>query len=139
MFTILLFILNITGCDKKTEEPQYDIYENHNISACEVNDPLQNIEWLEKYCANIKEKRNIESVYISLYKVIDKEEYSFRIDVPSSIDYAPNKYYSEFYYLNCNGDTIFHWIMVMPPGGTYYDGFMKDKEPVTELFHFVKQ
>jgi hypothetical protein len=47
-FTLLLFM----GCKK---EPEYEIYENHNISACGIEDPLKNIEWLTQFCnKNVK-------------------------------------------------------------------------------------
>jgi len=140
VFTLLLFILSITGCEKKAEEPQYDIYENHDISACGVNDPLRNIEWLKEYCANIKEKQDIEYVHIYIYKVIDKEEYIFEIDVPSSIDYASNKYYTDQYFRDCIGDTAFYWWgdLVHADPSSYYK-FFEDKEFISELFHFVKQ
>jgi len=140
VFTTLLFILAMVRCEKKGEDPQYDIYENHTISACGVNDPLQNIEWLKKYCKDVKEKQTVSSVYIDLYKFIDEDEYTFRIAVPSLIEYVPNDYYSDTYYLTCSGDTIFHWRgdLVHADPSRYYE-FMEDKEFIAELFHFVKQ
>jgi hypothetical protein len=38
-----------TACKEK--EPEYDIYENHSISACGINDPLINFEWLAEFIA----------------------------------------------------------------------------------------
>jgi hypothetical protein len=131
---LLIVLAGMSGCEK-AKIYQYDIYENHNISACGVNDPLQNIDWLKEYCRDIKGKKNISPVYISLFKVIDKEEYVFNIDVPSSVDYASNKYYQD-----CKGDTVFRWLgdLVHADPNRYYE-FMEDKEFVAELFHFVKQ
>ena len=127
------------GCEKSNRgDIDYDIYENHNISACGVNDPLQNIKWLKEYCSNIKEKKDISPVRINLYTIIDKDEHIFQISTPSPFEYTPNNYYSTLYYRNCNGDTIFKWETVTPPGGRY-DDFIKDKEYAAELFHLIKQ
>ena len=55
----LLFFL--TGCRK---EPQYELYENHNISACGIVDPLKNLPWLKAYCS---EHYNSYSTTVSIY------------------------------------------------------------------------
>jgi len=135
---VSLFVIIACKEQKDTIKQKYDIFENHDISACEANDPLQNIEWLREYCKNIKEKKDILPVEVDLYKVIDKDEYIFQISVPSPIEYAPNEYYSTLYFRNCYGDTVFRWETATPPGGLYSD-FMKDKEYITKLFYFVKQ
>ena len=73
--SVLLFlflIMGIEGCEDK--EPQYEIYENHDISACGVEDPLENIEWLSEYCKKVKGQKDISSIHIYLLKVIDKDE-----------------------------------------------------------------
>ena len=110
----------------------------NDISACGVNNPLQNIEWLKEYCKSRIKTQDFSSVRIYLYKVIDTDEHIFCIVVPSPIEYAPNRYYSTLYFRDCNGDTVFRWETVTPPGGPYRD-FMKDKEFIIELFHFDKQ
>lgn len=43
----LFILLFLTGCSK---EPRYELYENHNISACGISDPLLNLSWLKIYC-----------------------------------------------------------------------------------------
>ena len=150
MLLILLFlfsIIGITGCiieeSQREGEPQYEIYENNDIAACGVNDPLQNIEWLKEYCNNIKEKKDISYVYIWLYEVIDKDEHIFEISVFHQLfEGSVSKKY-----LNCNGDII------LEKGTTAYfsqspmrsevppppDPWFADKEFICELFHFVKQ
>jgi len=135
LIVVSLFAAN--GCDKSTI-PQIDIYENRDISACGVKDPLQNIEWLREFCKNLKNKQDFSSVFIHLYKLIDTDEHIFRISVPSPIEYAPNQYYSTLYFRDCCGDTIFTWETMSPPSGLY-DEFMKDKAFTAELYHFVKQ
>jgi len=136
-FTTLLFILAMLRCDNKKEYPQYDIYENHDISVCEVNDPLQNIEWLKEYCKNVKKNQTASSVNIDLYKVIDTDEYLFKIYISySDFEYSP-VLYSE-YWRNCTGKLIFNIQSGLPPMPGTVEDFLKDKEKVTELFHFVK-
>ena len=59
---ILVTLLFLMGCKK---EPHYEIHENQTISACGINDPLQNIPWLKTYC---NEHLNSFSANISIYK-----------------------------------------------------------------------
>jgi hypothetical protein len=133
-----MLFLTASGCSR--EEQRYGIYENHDISACGLNDPLLEIEWLKEYCDQIKEKKDISPVYLSLFKVIDQDEHIFKIAVPSSVDYAPNKYYSSQFYLNCSCDTLFYWWGdLVHANPSRYNEFMEDKEFVTELFHFIQQ
>jgi hypothetical protein len=140
--TLIALLLVLAGgfvsCRKQITKKEYDIYKNHNISACGVNDPLRNIEWLKEYCESINETQDVLSVHINLYKVIGTVENIFQIGVPSPIEYAPNQYYSTLYFRDCNGDTVFQWKTITPPGGLY-DDFMKDKEFAAKLFHYVKQ
>jgi len=133
--TMCVLLFATVGCKKD----KYDIYENHNISACGVNDPLQNIAWLKEYCRDIIVKK-ISPVYIYLLKVYDSDEYFFEI----SIYNQPRKGRISLKYLNCNGDTVYEketWmgpdpsVLVPPPP----DPWFKDKGYITELFHFVKQ
>ena len=132
-------------------EKIYDTYENHDVSACGVNDPLQNIEWLREYCREVKEKEDI-GVSIWLYKVIDKDEYIFDIYVSSGSHYRhPFEVSTSEKRLNCNGDII----EILFEGGTTVDyspaptitnvppqppnPWFEDKEVVGELFRFVKK
>ncbi|MEA4983881.1 hypothetical protein SDC9_75762 [bioreactor metagenome] len=131
MMLFLFVIMGMESCEDK--EPKYEIYENHEISACGVEDPLQNIEWLANYCQYYISKKDVLEVYIFLYKTIDKDEYVFATSIPSQIEH-----YSSISYRNCLGDIIFEWETVNPPNPSFED-FMKDKERVVELFHIVKQ
>jgi hypothetical protein len=138
-----LFVLGFTtvsfsGCNKEKEPKYYDIYENHNISACGVDDPLQNIEWLREYCNGVNETQDFSSVYISLYKIIDTDESLFKINFTYS-GLNDSSLSSSEYWRNCAGDTVFHWLgdLVHADPSSYYD-FMEDKKLVSELFHFVK-
>lgn len=131
MMPFLFLIMGIGGCEDK--EPKYEIYENHDISACGVEDPLLNIEWLANYRQYYISGKDVLEVYIFLYKIIGKDEYVFATSIPSQIEY-----YSSISYRNCLGDIIFEWETVNPPNPSFED-FMKDKERVAELFHIVKQ
>ncbi|MDR2231796.1 MAG: hypothetical protein LBE56_01585 [Tannerella sp.] len=43
--TFLIVLISFSGCEKESDkEPQFEIYENHEISACGVDDPLQDID-----------------------------------------------------------------------------------------------
>jgi len=135
-----------SGCDKSDKEEQkYDIYENHDISACGINDPLQNIEWLREYCKNLRETKNFSSVYIDLYKVTDTDEYIFQIYYTLPIENEPiygiTGYDKEW--RDCTGKIIICWQYpgTLPPPEIQekLSEFLKSIEYVAELFHFVKQ
>jgi len=137
---VCVMIIMLFGCGKK-EEPKYDIYENHDISACGIDDPLQNIEWLKEYCTNIKKTQNYLSVHIDLYKKIDIDEYFFHIDIRySQFDDSP--FFCELSWKNCGGEYILGLKCGVPPAPEIeerYRDFFKDKEFVAKLFHSVKQ
>ena len=63
-------MVSLSGC--KDNEPKYDIYENHNISACGVNDPLINLDWLAEFTANYTSAAI--NLTICLYVNIETEE-----------------------------------------------------------------
>lgn len=131
LFLSLFFIG--AGCEKE-KEPQYEIYENHEISACGVEDPLVNVEWLKTLYNNIKEQKNYSSLYIHMLKVIDKDEYIFEIAHPSIHD----EHYSSISYFDCSGDIVFEWEMITPPSPEF-DDFQEDKEFISTIFSMVKQ
>ena len=111
-------------------------YENHDISACGVNDPLQNIEWLSAFCENLNETHEFKSVRIDLYKVIDKDEYFFKIDI---YHFAT---FNCINWNNCMGELIIRLCFGEPPPLELmerYLEFLKDKKFVAKLFHCVKQ
>ena len=128
---LLFLIIGMGGCEDNV--PQYEIYENHEISACGVEDPLRNIEWLSEYCRKIIEQKEYSNINIHLFKVIDKDEYIFQTVYPSQIEH----YFSNSY-RNCSGYIIFHWESVNAPNPSYQD-FMEDKEYLGKLFSMVKQ
>ena len=112
------------------------------MPICGVNAPLQNIKWLKEYCENLKERQDISSVRIDLYK--SKDEYAFQIWTFFPYEYAPNiwtEYFSSVW-KNCAGETIFPMFLGESPPFELreeYLEFLKDKNKVVELFHFVRQ
>ena len=133
-FLIISLLFLITGMGAcGNEEPQWEIFENHEISACGVDDPLRNLEWLTEFCKEIKEQKRHVDIY--LYKVTEKDECVFEIYYPSNL----NKHDYNIDYFNCSNDRIFHWYTGTSPSPWYYD-FMKDKEYVDILFYLhIKQ
>ena len=130
--SLLLLITGMGACGDKNVDPQFEIYENHEISACGVDDPLRNLDWLSEYCTEIKEQKRHVDIY--LYKVTEKDEYVFAIVSPSRIENFVN-----ITYFNCSKDKIFDWFTATPPS-PWYNDFMKDKEYVDKLFYLhIKQ
>ena len=101
---LLLIWAGFSGCEKKKEsekEPQYEIYEDHEVSACGIDDPLRNIGWLNEYYTDIKqsiEAKSISIAYISLFKLVNTDEHIFKIFISNPME-TPK-------YLHCNGDTV---------------------------------
>jgi hypothetical protein len=132
-FRLLLAVtlIGFSSCGKADTEPgnsQY--YENHNISACRVKDPLKNIDWVKKYCDSLKAIQNFSSVHIDLYKVIDTEDNVFKINISySELDDSPFSY--TINWINCAGKTIIclnSGTSPSPDALEKYQEFLQDKE-----------
>ena len=120
VFALCLLIIG-TGCEK---EPKYEIYENHEISACGINDPLNNIEWLAKM-----EKDPTSLVNIMLLKNTNTEENYFRF-----VFQEDEMGYSSMVYFDCRGNNIFKWYSASSPGHPRYVEFHSDKEFVSIIW-----
>ena len=108
------------------------------ISACGVTDPLQNLEWLKEFCENLIETQNFSIIKIDLYKVVDTDDFVFKISISySELDDSPVSY-SE-YWRNCIGDLICIISSGVPPIPGLVEEFIKDKEFVANLLHFTKR
>ena len=99
LFALLLLI----GCKN---EPQYSRFENHNVPACGIADPLNNLPWLKAYCS---ENYNSYSASISIYKNTLTDEN--HIIIKTATEYIPNQspspmYRSQVY--NCEGVRILY-------------------------------
>jgi len=62
IFCSLFALFLLLGCKN---EPQYSRFENHNVPACGIADPLNNLPWLKTYCS---EHYNSYSTIVSIYK-----------------------------------------------------------------------
>ena len=134
MCLVAATLVAVAGCTKL----KYDIFKKHDISACEVKDPLQNIEWLRKYCESFDASQGLSSVNIYLYKVIDTEEHLFKVSIAyPDFEHSPVLYSEEW--RNCAGELVFNIVSAVPPMPGVVEEFLKDKEYVDELFHFVKR
>ena len=69
-------ITGMGACGDKDEGAQFEIYENHEISACGVDDPLVNLDWLIEACIQYGTPGNYNSsdIRIELYANIDTQE-----------------------------------------------------------------
>jgi len=132
-------VLLAVGCDKKSNEfPPQPFYENHDISVCGINDPLQNIEWLREYCKILKEMQNFSSTYIYLYKVKGTDEPLFQTVISYS-EFDDSPFAQSTSWKNCTGKIVFGTESGMPPMPGVVEDFFKDKEFVVELFHLIKK
>ena len=76
-FFLLAIFFIITACNKP-EEPKFDIYENHNISACGMEDPLRNLDWLSEFTTENRDiaHGNVSYIKVELYANVETmEEY----------------------------------------------------------------
>lgn len=112
-YAYLLTLITITGC----ESTQYEVYENHEISACGVADPLNNLEWLKNFCNS-----NKEAYSINIYLVEDTLTHDTYFHV--SYNYKKQTDYGNLFVYNCNGDEVFSWYMGTPPSPRYREFFL---------------
>lgn len=115
-----LFLL--MGCEKA---PQYEVYENHTISSCGIEDPLKNIEWLTQYCKN-----NLKAYYVEIYiyeNTETKENYF--------VIYTLNKGYKNYQInvLNCSNELLFHWDTETSPS-PQYTAFFSNKKEISKIW-----
>jgi hypothetical protein len=107
--TLLLpMLLGMVSCEEKDSQAQFEIYENHEITACAVKDPLKNYTWLSEF---IEENR--ESTYnimIYLYANAGTKEDNIVIDIsPNRIGYpgVSIDIYEWKKIFSCEGDRLF--------------------------------
>jgi len=143
--TLCVSFIATFGCGKPNNgEQKYEVYENHDVSACGINDPLHNIEWLREYCESL-DKQYFLSINIDLYKVIDTDEHIFQIGLTFPIEndpiQGPTGYTKNW--RDCTGKIIlgvqYPGVPMSPKIQERFDEFIKNIEYVAELFHFVKQ
>jgi len=138
-------LLICTTCYKKEPEIHKVIDYSSNNLVCGVENPLTDLEWLKNYCEEVQETQDLLSARIDLYKVIGKEnEHIFFVEYSTEDDYAIS---TQLNCINCYSDTVFRFSWMTGKGNFFphlpnpilYKEFIKDKEYVSEIFHFVKQ
>ena len=102
-FLFTLFIL--LGCDK---EPKFENYENHEISACGIIDPLKNSQWLSEFIEKNMESTNNITIY--LYSNNETKEENIVIDITpnrgENSNVSANPYFWKKVY-SCSGEQLF--------------------------------
>lgn len=134
MKTIILTFILLTGlllvgsgCGKETN---FMIVENHDITACGVNDPLKNVQWLTEFC---KEHTPTDftgnTLTISIYKSKTSVENHYVISFVNSevVDYSRKEVY------DCSGLRLF-LKGIAGPAPTGWDEFFQENEFVATIW-----
>ncbi len=126
---ILFFVMGMmSGCKQCG---QHEIYENHDISACGVEDPLVNIEWLTKFC---HERQKAYFVEIILYKNKTSDDNHIVINTKTKFieGQSPSPIYTTSVY-ECNGNLLlFQGTEGLTPDG--WDEFFENNEHVSLIW-----
>ena len=148
----LLLCIGLLLCGCRKSEPS-EVYENHNIEACGIQDPINNTPWLNQYCQGIKAQKDISYIYLNLYSLyrFDRDKDSligtdtlyFRSEIRKKKD---NRIFYE--YRDCGGTMVHEYIKTFSPepekGQCYIppppDFWLEDKELrlIGEVFRYVK-
>jgi hypothetical protein len=123
MIPFLFLIMGMGACEDN--EPQYEIYENHDISACGVKDPLRNLEWLKNNYENSK-LSFLMKVYL-LEDTISGENYFDFVYRTKDIEWSLSNV------KNCNGEIVFAWQYSTPPSPEHA-AFYADKVHIALLW-----
>jgi hypothetical protein len=124
IYAYILTFFTITGCNGT----KYEIYENHEISACGVNDPLNNFVWLREFCNT---NRNAYNAEIQLLLDTTTNNYYFDLFVETK---KPNENeFGNVLVYDCNGVEAFSWYMGTPPSPRY-DAFFLNKKNLGRIW-----
>lgn len=109
---LLVLLAGLGGCENELEkEPQFEIYENHDISACGTDDPLRNFDWLAEFTANYES--DVINVTVYLYANVETSEeyivmihrrYTYEED-GALLSTIPPQYSDQVY--SCSGERLF--------------------------------
>ncbi len=114
MLPFLFLIIGVGGC--KEDEPQYEIYENHDITACGVEDPLRNIKWLMEFCNEHSQAHSVE-VFLYKHKNMDDNHIIINTATEFQKDRSPAIIYTRSVY-SCKGELLlFYGTEGMVPDG----------------------
>lgn len=135
-FILLQFItISITGC--KDKEAEYEIYENHGIPVCGIEDPLVNIDWLAEFTAeNTPPTKSPPfygfNIYIQLYLNNETQEnyivilFDF-IEKGEPYEFEPIDEYSLKQIYSCSGERLFIDSAGNTESDAWYDFFYSGK------------
>ena len=122
---IVCAVTVFTGCKKN-----YTIYENHDITACGVKDPLVNLPWLAEECEKAKKAKNGETTISLLQDTVTKD------NVFKLMYYYKNK--GDIYIIygyNCSGKELYRsGLGLTPPDSEIEEEFYKNKKHLGIIF-----
>ena len=122
---IVCAVAVLTGCKKN-----YTIYENHDITACGVKDPLVNLPWLAEECEKAKKAKNGETTISLLQDTVTKD------NVFKLMYYYKNK--GDIYIIygyNCSGKELYRsGLGLTPPDSEIEEEFYKNKKHLGIIF-----
>ena len=114
-----------TGCKRN-----YTVYENHDITACGVKDPLVNLPWLAEECEKAKKAKNGETTISLLQDTVTKD------NVFKLMYYYKNK--GDIYIIygyNCSGKELYRsGLGLTPPDSEIEEEFYKNKKYLGIIF-----
>ena len=114
-----------TGCKRG-----YTVYENHDITACGVKDPLVNLPWLAEECEKAKKAKNGETTISLLQDTVTKD------NVFKLMYYYKNK--GDIYIIygyNCSGKELYRsGLGLTPPDSEIEEAFYKNKKHLGIIF-----
>ena len=128
-----LFLILEMGACKSMEEPRFEFYENHEIMACGVEDPLRNLEWLAEFTEKYREYSELPNysygVRIELYSNIETQEEHIVIFINrywSGSHYcAPLSLYESDQVYYCSGERMgVEWYDFFYPGANISQGII---------------
>ena len=124
---IVCAVAVFTGCKKN-----YTIYENHDITACGVKDPLVNLPWLAEECEKAKKAKNGETTISLLQDTVTKYN-AFEIMYHYKSKDKRNIYIIDGY--DCSGNVLFSaGLGFLPPNPETKEAFYKNKKHLGIIF-----
>ena len=123
---LIVFAVTVfTGCKRN-----YTVYENHDITACGVKDPLVNLPWLAEECEKAKKAKNGETTISLLQDTVTKD------NVFKLMYYYKNK--GDIYIIygyNCSGKELYRsGLGLTPPDSEIEEAFYKNKKHLGIIF-----
>lgn len=118
----LFIIIGGAGCEKK---PRYEIYENHEITACGIKDPLNNLQWLKDYCDS---HSKWYSVNIFLYNnTSDVNHIMIETNTKFNQNESPSSINVKYIY-SCKGERLLFYGTEGPKPAGWDEFFVENKE-----------